>query len=341
MASSDTRPRVGVIGTGGTISLLGANPFDVLEYADHGRVMEVDELLERLPDLSAVAEVIPLRFRNVRSSEMTPVVWLELRALVMSTLAQDPRLVGIVITHGTATLEETGYFLHLTLPTDRPVVLVGAQRPPTAYSSDAPLNYAGAVRLAASQEAVGHGVLTLLNDEIQSARDVTKGSNHRLEAFRSPELGVLGYVDADGGVAFYRRATRAHTTTSRFAQPDYLDGVRELPRVDVVSAYAGCDGAAMRAAVQAGARAIVVAALPPSLNPPDLDMAVRDACDAGVLVIQGSRAGAGRVLRRRAHREAGVVVADNLSPQHARILAMLALVRHSDPEAVQEFFDTH
>lgn len=331
------RSRVGVLGTGGTISIVGADPFDVLEYADHGRVMEVDELVGRIPDLDRVAEVVPIPFRALRSTEMGPPVWLELRTAVLDALV-DQAMAGLVVTHGTASLEETAWFLHLTLPVDVPVVVVGAQRPSTALSSDAQMNLVGAVRVAAAREARAKGVLVVLNDEVQGAREVTKGSNHRLEAFHTPELGVLGSVEADGHVAFYRSPTRRHTTVSRFAQPGYLDGVTDLPRVDIVVGYAGTDGWAVDAAV---ARAVVVAGLAPGLNPPAQDAALTRARDAGVVVVQGSRAGAGRVLRRRALREGGVVVADNLNPQKARILTMLALVGHRDPEELQELFDMH
>lgn len=331
---------VGVVGTGGTISLIGSDPFDVLEYADHGRVMDVEELVQRLPDVPAVT-VRALPFRAIRSNEMAPAIWLELRATILQRLQDHPDLDGLVVTHGTATLEETAYFLHLTLPSEIPVAIVGAQRPSTAHSSDAQMNYVAAVRAAASSASRGHGVLVVMNDQVHSAREVTKTSNHRLETFRSPELGVLGHVDADGSVCYYRASTRRHTGGSRFAQPGYLDGVTALPRVDVAVSYAGCDGWAIDAAVAAGARGIVVASLPPSLNPPAQDEAVRRARDAGVLVVQGSRAAEGRVLRRRLFRERGVVVADNLSPQAARVLLMLALHATDDPEVVQDLFDTH
>ena len=331
------RPTVGVIGTGGTISIVTDDPLDSLDYADSGRILEVDELVGRMPDLSHEVEVVPIPFRTIKSSDMSPAIWLELRALVQRALVERPQIAGLVVTHGTATLEETAYFLHLTLDVERPVVVVGAQRPSSAVSSDAPANYVAAVRAAAAEASRGRGVMVVMNDQIHCARDVRKTSNHRLETFRNGEVGVLGHVDADGVSRYDRRAERMHTATSRFAGAD----LGQLPRVDVVSVYAGVDAWALDAAMAAGARGIVVASLPPSLNPQAIDEGVQRARAAGVVVVQASRAWQGRVLRRRTFRERGLVAADDLSPQAARVLLMLALTRTEDPDRIQELFDTH
>ncbi len=335
-----TTTRIGLLGTGGTISLIGSDPYDVLEYADHGRVLEVDELVERMPAVPDV-EVFPVPFRAIRSNEMSPTIWLELRREILSRLSGSPPLDGLVVTHGTASLEETAYFLHLTVATDVPVVLVGAQRPSTAYSSDALMNYLAAVRAAAAAPSRGQGVMVVLNDQILSPREVTKGSNHRLEAFRSREFGPLGHVDADGSVAFYRSSTRRHTSRSHFADAAYLGGAADLPRVDLVPSYAGCDGWAVDAAVAAGARGIVLISMAPGLHPPLQDEAVDRALAAGVVVAMSSRSGEGRVLRRRSFGDRGLVSADNLSPQAARVLLSLALHSTSEPSTVQDLFDVH
>lgn len=338
---TETTSRIGLLGTGGTISLVGSDPYDVLEYADHGRVLEVHDLVERLPAVPDDVQVVPVPFRAIRSNEMSPSIWLELRQEILARLAGSPALDGLVITHGTATLEETAYFLHLTLCTDTPIALVGAQRPSTAHGSDAPMNYLAAVRAAAAAPSRGQGVMVVMNDQILSPREVTKGSNHRLEAFRSREFGALGHVDADGSVGFYRTSMRRHTVHSHFAASEYLDGVTHLPRVDVVVSYSGCDGWAVDAAVAAGARGIVLASLAPGLHPQQQDEAVDRAREAGVVVVISSRAGEGRVLRRRSFGERGLVSADNLTPQAARVLLSLALHSTADPGDIQNLFDSH
>ena len=202
--------RVALIGTGGTISSIGRDSLDLWEYMDTSRKAEPEELLLRFPEAAEAAEIVPVRFRAVGSTAIGPADWLALDAAVHDAVAREAPLDGVVITHGTATLEETAYFLNLTLKVDATVVLVGAQRPATGLSSDAGLNLLNAVRVAGAPEARGLGVLVLLNDEIQAAREVTKTSTLRLETFRSPDLGMLGYADPDGRVAIYRRPTRRH-----------------------------------------------------------------------------------------------------------------------------------
>jgi L-asparaginase len=331
------KPRVALIGTGGTISSIGRGSLDLWEYMDTGRKAEPDELLARFPEAAEAADIVPVRFRSVGSPAIQPADWLALDAAVHAAVVREGPLDGVVITHGTATLEETAYFLNLTLKVDAPVVLVGSQRPATGLSSDAGLNLLNAVRVAGAPEARGLGVLVLLNDEIQAAREVTKASTLRLETFRSPDLGMLGYADPDGRVAIYRRPTRRHAPDTEFD----VRGRGDLPRVDIAYSYAGADGAAIRTFVAAGARAIVSASLPPGVTPPAETEALREARQGGVLVVLSSRAGSGRVLPRASLREQGIVVADNLNPQKARVLAMLALTRTDAPAEIQRMFDQY
>jgi len=331
------KPRVALVGTGGTISSIGRGSLDLWEYVDTSRKAEPDELLMRFPEAAGAAEIVVVRFRAVGSTAIGPPDWLALDAAVHEAVSREAPLDGVVITHGTATLEETAYFLNLTLKVDATVVLVGAQRPATGLSSDAGLNLLNAVRVAGAPAARGLGVLVLLNDEIQAAREVTKASTLRLETFRSPDLGMLGYADPDGRVAIYRRPARRHAPGTEFD----VRGRRELPRVDVTVSYAGGDGAAIGAFVAAGARAIVAGALPPGVTTPAETDALLEARRRGVLVVLSSRAGSGRVLPRAVLRERGFVVADNLNPQKARVLAMLALTRTDDPAEVQRMFDEY
>ena len=325
-----------MIGTGGTISSISHHSLEVLDYPETGRKMEPAEAIERVPEAARFADLVPVPFRAVGSTKISPSDWIELAELITRTAREDADVRGFVILHGTATLEETAYFLHLVLKTDRPVVLVGAQRPASALSSDVGMNLVSAVRTAGDPQAVGKGVLVVLNDEIHSARDATKTSTYRLQTFRSRDVGLLGHVDGDG-VYFYRAPLRRHTLTSAFD----IAEVAALPRVDIVYSYAGADGCAVDAFVAAGARGLVSAGLAPGLTAPLERAALERAARSGVLVVQSSRAGSGRVARRTYLREQGMVAADNLTPQKARILLSLALTKSSDAEKVQELFDTH
>jgi L-asparaginase len=331
------KPRVALIGTGGTISSIGEGPLDLWEYMDAARKAEPDELLLRFPEVPQAAEIVPVRFRAVGSTAIGPAEWLALDAAVHAAVAGEAPLDGVVITHGTATLEETAYFLNLTHKVDVSVVLVGAQRPATGLGTDAGMNLLSAVRVAAAPAARGLGVLVLLNDEVQAAREVSKTSTLRLETFRSPDVGLLGYADPDGRVAIYRRPARRHAPDTEFD----VRGRAELPRVDIAASYAGADGAAIRAFAAAGARAIVSASLAPGVVTPAETEALLEARAGGVLIVISSRAGSGRVLPRRLLRERGFVAADNLNPQKARVLAMLALTRTDDPAEVQRMFDEY
>jgi len=331
------KQRVALIGTGGTISSIGRDSLDLWEYMDTSRKAEPEELLVRFPEVAEAAEIVPVRYRAVGSTAIGPADWVALDAAVHAAVAREAPLDGVVITHGTATLEETAYFLNLTLKTDATVVIVGAQRPATGLSTDAPLNLLNAVRVAGAPQARGLGVLVLLNDEVQAAREVSKTSTLRLETFRSHDLGMLGYADPDGRIAIYRRPARRHAPATEFD----VRGRPELPRVDVALSYAGADGAAIRAFVAAGARAIVSAALAPGVVTPAEAEALQDARARGALVVISSRAGSGRVLPRTALRERGFVAADNLNPQKARVLTMLALTRTEDPIEVQRMFDEY
>jgi L-asparaginase len=331
------KPKVAVIGTGGTITAIsGIGPLDLTEYTSSGHMLEADELVARYPEVASVAEVIPIRFKAVPS---TAVGFPEWKALVLATdkaVADHPDLAGIVILHGTATLEETAYALSLTAKVAIPIVLVGAQRPASALSTDAGLNLVNAVRTAAAPDARGMGVLVCLNDEIQAAREVSKTSTARLQTFRSPDFGVLGHADGDR-IAFYRRPIRRTGPDAEFD----IRRLDALPRVDIAYSYAGNDGTATRAFIAAGAKGIIGAAFAPGLLAPAEVDAFKEAVAAGVVVAMSSRAGSGRVFAPAKLREAGFLGADNLNPQKARILLALALTRTHDPVQIQQMFATY
>ncbi|HEV2956653.1 MAG TPA: asparaginase [Xanthobacteraceae bacterium] len=330
------RPVIAAIGCGGTISSLGRDSTDVLDYPDFGTKLPIDEVLGRYPELAKVADMLPVPFRSVGSTAIGPPEWLELAATIDRLAAERPELAGFVIPHGTATLEETAYFLNLALKSDKTVVVVGAQRPASALGSDAGMNLLGAVRTVSAPAARGLGVLVVLNDEIHSAREATKTSTYRLQTFRSPDFGLLGHIDGDG-VQIYRQPRRRHAPDTEFD----IAGLARLPRVDIAYSYGGADGTVVDALVAAGARGIVSAGLAPGIPAPLERIALERARGAGVIVVQSSRAGSGRVALRRYLDEAGMVAADNLNPQKARILLMLALTRTTDIIEMRRMFTVY
>jgi L-asparaginase len=280
---------------------------------------------------------VPVRYKNVGSGEIGPTDWLVLLDIIHRTVADDPSVAGIVVTHGTATLEETAYFLNLAVKVTVPVVVVGAMRPSSALGADGGLNLLNAVRVAGAPEARGMGVMVVLNDEINAARDVTKTSNYRVQTFVSRDFGLLGYADADT-VKFYRRPLRRTAPDTEF---DVM-GLGELPRVDIIPAYAGADAALVEAAVNAGAKGIISAGFPSGSPSPAQKIALKQAVKAGIAVVQSSRSGSGRVIDDKvALRDAGFVAADSLTPQKARILLMLALTVTTETSDIRRIFDTY
>jgi L-asparaginase len=326
------KPKVHILGTGGSISGIGPHRLDYTLYPDSGKKLTIAELLARMPEAREIAELSGEDVLQVGSPSIGPVEWLQLLQRIDRTDA------GIVITHGTATLEETAYFLHLTVKSQRPVVLTGAMRPPSAVGTDADLNLLDAIRLAAAPEAAGRGVLTILNQEIQSARDVTKSNAFRVDTFHSRDFGVLGFVDSDARVLFYRSVTRAHTT----ATPFDVRGRQELPRVDIVYAYAGADGVLVDALVERRREwrtegMVLVGFGGGSFPGPFLDAGKR-AVKAGIPVVLATRSWNGRVVITPKKDADGFIACDDLMPQKARILLMLALTITKERAAIQKLF---
>lgn len=314
------KPKVAIIGTGGTISSVGRGPLDLIDYGAAGTVLDVGAVLARVPELALVAEVIPVPFRAIPSTALGWPEWKDLLLICDRMSAEHPDLAGIVVTHGTASLEETAYFLSLTLKIPQPVVLVGAQRPASALAGDGPMNLVNGARVATDPRARGLGALVLLNDEISAAREVTKTSTLRLQTFRTPDFGALGHADADA-IAWYRRPLRRVAPDTEFD----VRGMAALPRVDIAYTYAGADGTAIEAFVAAGARGIVTAGFAPGYVTPVMSAAMADAVKKGVAVVTSSRAMSGRAARTTKNSALGFVTADNLTPQKARVLLALAL----------------
>jgi L-asparaginase len=327
---------VAFIGTGGTIASIGTGPLDILDYGANEKRMRADEIVAMFPQVHEVAEVLPIKFDNIPSHHIYFSRWQELVKLCDRLAAETPDLAGIVIGHGTASLEETAYFLNLTLKVAVPVVVVGSQRPASALSTDAGFNLLNAIRVAGSPEARGMGVLVLLNDEIHAAREVTKTSTFRLQTFRTPDFGVLGHADGDR-VAFYRAPLRRHMPDTEFD----IRRLEALPRVDISYAYVGSDGTAVRAFLAAGARGIVSAGFAPGAPGQEEAELLKAAAAEGVIVVQSTRAGSGRTFQGKAARDRGTLVADNLNPQKARLLLALALTVTSDPAEIDRIFLTY
>ncbi|WEK05281.1 MAG: asparaginase [Candidatus Devosia phytovorans] len=328
--------KIAFIGTGGTISSIGTGPLDIVHYGAHKMMLPAGDIIAAVPEVQDVAQVIAVPFANIPSPNIGFAQWKEISALCSKLMAETKDLAGIVIGHGTATLEETAYALGLTLKVSIPVVIVGSQRPLSGLGSDASMNLVNAVRVAADPESLGRGVLVLLNDEIHAAREVTKTATYRLQTFRAPDFGMLGYVDG-AAVTYYRRTERKTAPNTEFD----LATMDTLPRVDIAYAHTDGDGAAIDAYVAAGARGIVSAGFAPGMSPPGQLQALERAAAAGVIVLQSTRAGSGMVHDSARLLELGFIPADNLNPQKARLLLALALTVTSDRSEIMRIFKTY
>ena len=329
-------PRVAVIGTGGTISSVGKHSLDLVAYVENNKIYEVDELLNAFPETLKQGDVVPVRLRAMPSTAIGPAEWLEINTKIHELVEEDPSLDGIVVTHGTATLEETAYFLNLASKVDIPIVLVGAQRPASGMGTDSGINLVNAIRTAGHPDSRGRGVLGVLNDEIHFSRDMTKTSTLRQQTFKSPDFGLLGHADWDK-IAYYRMPERRRAPNTEFD----VRGLTELPRVDISMTYAGTHGTAIDAYVAAGAKGIVVGAMAPGYVAPIEFEKLAAAAEKGVTIVHSTRAGSGRVADVASRRVPGTVLADNLPPQKARVLLTVALTKTKDPAELQRIFDEY
>jgi L-asparaginase len=329
-------PRVALIITGGTIDSVGKDRLDLAWYIEANKRLNTGDLLAQIPELESIARVKEVPFRRLPSHALVDKDWLDL-VRTIHQIFDNNQADGIVITHGTNTIEETAYFLTLTVKTDKPVVVVGSMRPSSAISADGYLNLLNAVKVAADPASKGRGCLLVMNDTIYSGRDVTKTATYRVETFQGRDLGPLGYADADGKVVFYHQTVKKHTVQTEFDVRN-LEG---LPRVDVVVSYVGADGAMVDAAVAAGAKGIISAGTGAGRPTPAEDQAFDRAREKGVMICQASRVGSGRVVRSPSLVRRGFVAADNLQPWKARLLLSLALTVTRDPDQIQRIFDAY
>ena len=324
-------PRVVVLATGGTIAGAGASAANSATYA--AAKVPVDKLIAGLPELSQIANVRGEQVLQIASESFTNQDLLTL-ARKVSALAKQPDVDGIVVTHGTDTLEETAYFLNLTVHTDKPIVVVGSMRPGTALSADGALNLYDAIATAGSQDAKGKGVLVTMNDEIQSGRDVAKAVNIKTEAFKSP-WGPLGMI-VEGKNYWFRAPVKRHTLQSEFD----IERITELPKVEIAYGYGNVPAELVEAAGK-GAKAIIHAGTGNGSVADRVVPALQKLRTEGVQVIRSSRVNQGGFVLRNAEQpddKYDWVVAHDLNPQKARILAMVALTQPRTAQDLQRIF---
>ncbi len=332
-ASAAELPRVRLVATGGTIS-----------NRTGGR-LTADDLVASIPAVKEYARPEAEQFANTSSSALSLDQWLALSRHLNELFARQADLGGIVVTSGTDTLEELAYFLHLTVRDERPVVVVGSMRNPSTIGYEGAANLLEGFRVAACPDARGKGVLVVLNDEINSAREVTKTDALRLETFQSRPAGALGVVDADR-VVFYRATVKRHTARSEFD----VSKIQALPRVDVILVYQGAPGDLIEAAVNLGAKGVVIASAGAGATSGTQSEAIRDAANKGVVIVTSTRTGSGRIAPPRPAPVAGpgapdangvrrrTLAAEDLMPVKARILLMLALTTTQDQAEIQRMF---
>jgi L-asparaginase len=332
-SSAPAKAKIKILATGGTIA--GAQTAKS-EVGYKSGAFSVDDLIKAVPNLKELADLTGEQVANIGSQTMNHEVWLKLAARVNDVLKSD-ETDGVVITHGTDTMEETGYFLSLVVKSDKPVVLVGSMRPATAISADGPINLYNAVALAANSKARGLGPLILLNDEVQYAREAEKMNTTELNTFASPNRGRAGVMNVGNFHPFSKNTTR-HTTQSEFS----VDGktVVDLPRVDIIYSYANFGPDVVDFLVKQGSKGIVLAGVGDGNSTDAVIAALSQAAKQGVAVVRSSRTGSGLVVRNVEVKDdqLGLIAAMELNPQKARILTMLGLMNTNDPKKLQQYF---
>jgi L-asparaginase len=327
-APANPLPRVRLLATGGTIS------------NRVGGRLTADDLITSMPGLGRYVRAESEQFANTSSSALTLTQWVELARRINTLFTEDAELAGIVVTSGTDTLEETAYFLNLTVRSDKPVVVVGSMRNPSELGYEGAQNLIEGFRVAGDPASRGKGVLVVLNDEINAAREVTKTDALRLQTFQTRGYGILGVVD-DDRVVYYRDVIKRHTRGAEFD----VSEVEELPRVDIVMVYQGATGDVIKALVDQGAKGIVIASAGAGALSGTQSEGIQYAQQKGVFVVTSTRTGAGRIAARQRPSGAGSsspaffrIAAEDLAPLKARILLMLALTKTKDSAEIQRMF---
>ncbi|EOH2100906.1 type II asparaginase [Campylobacter jejuni] len=324
------KSRIAILGTGGTIAGFIDSTIATTGYT--AGAIDIDVLIKAVPQIRDLADISWEQIANIDSSNMCDKIWLRLAKKIAKLFAEG--IDGVVITHGTDTMEETAYFLNLTIKSDKPVVLVGAMRPSTAISADGPKNLYNAVALVANKEAKNKGVMVAINDKILSARGVVKTHSLNIDAFSSPDFGDLGYI-VDGKVFFYNNVTKAHTKNAPFD----VSKLTSLPKVDILYSYSNDgSGVAAKALFEHGTKGIVVAGSGAGSIHKNQKDVLKELLKKGLKVVVSSRVVAGCVAVSDSDEKLGFISAEDLNPQKARVLLMLALTKTSDPKKIQEYF---
>ncbi len=324
------KSRIAILGTGGTIAGFIDSTIATTGYT--AGAIDIDVLIKAVPQIRDLADISWEQIANIDSSNMYDEIWLRLAKKIAKLFAEG--IDGVVITHGTDTMEETAYFLNLTIKSDKPVVLVGAMRPSTAISADGPKNLYNAVALVANKEAKNKGVMVAINDKILSARGVVKTHSLNVDAFSSPDFGDLGYI-VDGKVFFYNNVTKAHTKNAPFD----VSKLTSLPKVDILYSYSNDgSGVAAKALFEHGTKGIVVAGSGAGSIHKNQKDVLKELLKKGLKVVVSSRVVAGCVAVSDSDEKLGFISAEDLNPQKARVLLILALTKTSDPKKIQEYF---
>jgi len=334
LAAAADKPSIRILATGGTIAGAQAGS---QSYGYKSGSFRVEDLIGAVPQLKELADLGGEQIANTGSQDMNDAVWLKLVKRVNELLGSRD-VDGIVITHGTDTMEETAFFLDLAVKSEKPVVLVGSMRPATAISADGPGNLYSAVAVAASPGAKGRGVMVVLNDEVHAARNVTKIDTTSVETFKSPNRGPVALVHA-GKIAWFEQMDRPHTRKTEFD----VSGRSQLPRVDIIYAHANMSPDLIDSAVRAGAKGLVIAGVGDGNMTQQAQAAMSRAVKAGVVVVRSTRLPEGLVLRNNEVNDdqTGFVASGEFTAPKARVLLQLGLTRSNDAKQIQRMFDEY
>ncbi|AXP09533.1 type II asparaginase [Campylobacter hepaticus] len=322
------KPTIAILATGGTIA--GSINSAIATTGYKAGVVGVDALIKAVPQIKDLANIHEEQIANIDSANMNDEIWLKLAKKINKLF--DEGMDGVVITHGTDTMEESAYFLSLTLRSDKPVVLVGAMRPSTAMSADGPKNLYNAVALAADKKA--KGVMVAMNDRILSARSAVKTHSLNVDAFSSADFGDLGYI-VDGKVFFYKNIDKQPVENAPFD----VSKLTSLPKVDILYSYSN-DGSAIaaKALFENGTKGIVIAGTGAGSIHQNSKSTLKELIQKGLYVVVSSRVLCTHVVLNQTDSQSGFISAKDLSPQKARVLLMLALTKTNDAKIIQEYF---
>ncbi|MFL5813586.1 MAG: type II asparaginase [Bdellovibrionia bacterium] len=330
--TNQKKPNVVILATGGTIAGKQAAPS---EYGYTSGAFKIEDLISAVPGVKKLANISGEQVVNIGSQDMNDAVWIKL-AKKINEVAKRGDVDGIVVTHGTDTLEETSFFTDLVEKTQKPIVFVGSMRPATAVSADGPANLYNAVAVAADPTAKGRGTMIVLNDTIQGARDVIKTNTTNVETFRSPNRGPLGLVN-NGKIKWLDNPGDKHQHKADF---DIAD-INKLPRVDIIYAHANMSPDLITSAVQHGAKGLVVAGVGDGNMTKEALEALTQAAKQGVVVVRSTRLPEGLVLRNNEVNDDqhGFVASSEFNPPKSRVLLQLALLETKDPKKIQQLFN--